>query len=729
MTTVDEEIGALSGADAEAVVVPAPVPTETDDWSGLARDDPRLYLNRELAELQFQFRVLFEAIDERNPLLERIRFLGLLTRNVDEFCMKRIGGLKQQMAGEVSELTADGRTPQEQWGLALQRLRELYALQDRWYHRLIDTLHAETDIRLVDVEALEVADAERLRAHFEAEILPTLTPLSFDPAHPFPFISNRSVSMAIRTSEDGADEWVFSRIKLPENQPRLVAIDPIIDAAGHTTTFVYLEDLIASNLDLLFPNVSVQDWSMFRVLRNAEVGRSADVAEGLIEMIEGVLRDRRFATVVTLEVASDMPRAVRELLTRELGMEDAEVFERTAPIDARHLQTIAALDRPKQQPAPFYPRPHPRLQTDQLDEPPRSIFAQIREGDILVHHPYHSFEKTVQRFIREAASDEDVLAIKAAIYRTSEDSQFVEHLIAAARNGKQVAVMVELKARFDEANNLRWVERLEEEGIHVAYGTIGLKTHSKTALVVREEPDGVQLYSHVGTGNYHAETAKGYVDLGLLTTDTAIGQDLTRLFHFFTGHAAQEDYRKLLVAPSTLRSGLTDRIRATAAAAAAGRSAAITAKMNALEDPAIIAELYDAAAAGVRIDLYVRDICRLRPGLEGVSESISVKSVVGHFLEHSRIVRFTVEDSSEYLIGSADWMTRNLDRRVEAVTPIDAPRLQRRLDAILDAYAADTRNSWEMLPDGGYRKQLAPEEHCDVQATFMRRAMAGREDV
>ena len=729
MTTTEVDIGAIADGEAATVVLPAPVDLEGAEMSSVARDDPRLYLNRELAELQFQFRVLFEAIDARNPLLERIRFLGLLTRNVDEFCMKRIGGLKQQMAGEVSELTADGRSPQEQWDLALGRLSELYALQDRWYHRLVETLHAETDIRLVDVAALDEADSERLRAHFEAEILPTLTPLSFDPAHPFPFISNRSVSMAIRTSEDGADEWVFSRIKLPENQPRLVAVDPVIDGADDSTTFVYLEDLIAANLDLLFPNVTILDWSMFRVLRNAEVGRSADVAEGLIEMIEGVLRDRRFATVVTLEVASDMPRAVRQLLTRELGMEDAEVFERTAPIDARHLQTIAALDRPEQQPAPFYPQPHPRLQTDQIDEPPASIFAQIREGDMLVHHPYHSFEKTVQRFIREAAADEDVLAIKAAIYRTSEDSQFVEHLISAARNGKQVAVMVELKARFDEANNLRWVERLEEEGIHVAYGTIGLKTHSKTALVVREEPGGVQLYSHVGTGNYHAETAKAYVDLGLLTTDPAIGQDLTRLFHFFTGHAAQEDYRKLLVAPSTLRSGLTDRIRAAAAAAAAGEPAAITAKMNALEDPAIIAELYDAAAAGVEIELYVRDICRLRPGLEGVSDSITVRSVVGHFLEHSRIVRFTVGDSVEYLIGSADWMTRNLDRRVEAVTPIDATHLQRRLDAILDTYAADTRNSWEMLHDGGYRKQLAPEEPVDVQARFMRRAMEGRDDV
>ena len=729
MTTADADISTIADAEAESVVLPAPVPVETDGMASVDRDAPALYLNRELAELQFQFRVLFEAIDERNPLLERIRFLALLTRNVDEFCMKRIGGLKQQMAGEVSELTADGRTPQEQWALALDRLQELYELQDRWYRRLLERLHAETDIRITDIAGVSPRDRERLRTHFEAEILPTLTPLSFDPAHPFPFISNRSVSMAIRTAEDGADEWVFSRVKLPENQPRLVAVDPIVDATATPTTFVYLEELIADNLDLLFPNVSVRDWSMFRVLRNAEVGRSADVAEGLIEMIEGVLRDRRFATVVTLEVAEDMPTAVRALLTRELGMEDAEVFERSAPIDARHLATVAALDRPAKQHAPFYPQPHPRLRTDQLEEPPASIFAKIREGDMLVHHPYHSFEKTVQRFIREAAVDDDVLAIKAAIYRTSEDSQFVEHLISAARNGKQVAVMVELKARFDEANNLRWVERLEEEGIHVAYGTIGLKTHSKTALVVREEPDGVQLYSHVGTGNYHAETAKAYVDLGLLTTDPAIGQDLTRLFHFFTGHAAQEDYRKLLVAPSTLRSGITDRIRAATAAAAAGEEVTITAKMNALEDPTIIAALYDAAAAGVQIDLFVRDICRLRPGLAGVSESITVRSVVGRFLEHSRIIRFGVGDELEYFIGSADWMTRNLDRRVEAVTPIDSPRLQARLDAILEAYAADTRNSWEMRHDGSYRKLLSPAEPFDVQAAFMRRAGRGRDDV
>jgi polyphosphate kinase len=745
---------------------PGPVP----DFDGTDVDfaEPKWYLNRELSELSFQKRVLHEAMDPRNPLLERTRFLGLFTKNIDEFCMKRIGGLKQQMAGEVSDLTPDGQTPEEQWRLALDTLEEMFRRQDACYRAVVRERLPEIGIEVVEHDSLSEREQKALRAHFEAEILPTLTPLTFDPAHPFPFISNLSLSLAVRTRGEG-EEPKFSRVKIPENQPRLLEVDAVVDdpgtytgeesGAGDVTTanpgatdrsrdgdavdrFVFLEDLIAANLDLLFPNVEVLDWSTFRVTRNAEVRRNEEVAEGLIEMIEGVLRDRRFATVVRLELSKDTPAAVRSLLMDQLDLTDREVFEREPPLNLRHLSRLVELDRPAHSLPSWTPQPHPRFDGVVDEETDRDVFDVIRDDDVLVHHPYHSFEKTVQTLLWEAARDDNVLAIKAAIYRTSRDSRVIESLIEAARNGKQVAVMVELKARFDEENNLRWVERLEEEGIHVAYGTIGLKTHTKTALVVRREDDGVQLYSHVGTGNYHAETAKGYVDLGLLTNDPDVGHDLTKLFNFFTGHSFHEEYRRLLVAPGTLRTGLLERIRAEADHARAGRGGRIIAKMNALEDPEIVAELYRAARAGVEIDLIVRDICRLRPGIDGITDTVTVTSVVGRFLEHSRIFYFEngVDSESgqsagqvdgtgdpEYFIGSADWMTRNLDRRVEAVAPVDDPEIREELEIVLDCYLADNRKAWEMRPDGSY-VQRAPSEGesaRSVHRLLAERASAG----
>jgi polyphosphate kinase len=693
--------------------------------------EPGWYLNRELSELSFQKRVLHEALDPRNPLLERVRFLGLLTKNLDEFCMKRIGGLKQQMAGEVSELTPDGRTPEQQWRLAHDTLGEMYDRQDACYRTVVDDLLPEAGVEVVRYDDLPAAERGDLRDHFESEILPTLTPLTFDPAHPFPFISNLSLSLAVRTRREG-EEPKFSRVKIPGNQPRLLHLENVADGddADDTDRFVYLEEVIAGNLDLLFPNVEVLGWSTFRVTRNAEVRRNEEVAEGLIEMIEGVLRDRRFATVVRLEVSADMPTETRELLTDQLGLDDREVFERTPPLNLRDVSRLTDLDRPAHSLPTWAPREHPAFADAGGDDADRDAFDVIRENDVLVHHPYHSFEKTVQTFLAEAATDDDVLAIKAAIYRTARDSQVIGSLIDAARNGKQVAVMVELKARFDEENNLRWVERLEEEGIHVAYGTIGLKTHSKTALAVRREDDGVRLYSHVGTGNYNAETATGYVDLGLFTADPDIGHDLTRLFNFFTGHSSHEEYRKLLVAPRTLRTGLVERIRAEADAARDGRDARIVAKMNALEDPGLVEELYRAASAGVDVDLVVRDICRLRPGVEGVTDSVTVRSVVGRFLEHSRLFYFENGGDPEYLVGSADWMTRNLDRRVEAVTPIEDPAVQSRLDDLFDRYLADNRRSWEMHADGSYTQRTPPSsaDTRDVQASLMRSAAAEAPD-
>ncbi|MFB6101984.1 MAG: polyphosphate kinase 1 [Haloplanus sp.] len=701
-----------------------PIPGTTDpDF-----DDPGWYLNRELSALSFQKRVLHEALDPRNPLLERVRFLALFTKNIDEFCMKRIGGLKQQIAGEVTDLPPDGRTPEDQWRLALDTLGTMFDRQDDCYRRLVSDHLPEVGIELVRHGELSTDEQTALRKHFESEILPTLTPLTFDPAHPFPFISNLSLSLAVRTRRDG-EEPKFSRVKIPENQPRLL---PLTDVAttgedGERDRFVFLEEVIANNLDLLFPNVEVLDWSTFRVTRNAEVRRNEEVAEGLIEMIEGVLRERRFATVVRLEVSADMPAEVRDLLREQLDLSEQEVFERDPPLNLRDISRLTDLDRPEHARSSWTPRTHPRFVGVESDDTDHTVFDVIREDDVLVHHPYHSFEKSVQTLLHEAARDDDVLAIKAAIYRTSRDSKVIESLIEAARNGKQVAVMVELKARFDEENNLRWVERLEEEGIHVAYGTIGLKTHSKTALVVRREDDGVQLYSHVGTGNYHAETAKGYVDLGLMTNDPDIGHDLTRLFNFFTGHSVHEEYRKLLVAPVTLRTGLVDLIRAEAAVARDGGDARIVAKVNALEDPGIVAELYRAAMAGVEIDLVVRDICRLRPGVDGVTDTVTVRSVVGRFLEHSRIYYFENDGDPDYFIGSADWMTRNLDRRVEAVTPIDDPEIRSTLDDILARYLSDNRRSWEMRPDGSYvqRTPASGEEARDVQAMLMHRAETG----
>jgi polyphosphate kinase len=671
--------------------------------------DPRYYLNRELSELAFQKRVLHEAIDARNPLLERVKFLGILTQNLDEFVMKRIGGLKQQLAADVTELSPDGMTPREQWEATLADCGDILAMQSALYRDVLRPEMAAAGIEILDHDDLTAEEQGALGEYFEESVLPTLTPLSFDPAHPFPHLSNLSLSLGVFTEQD--DERKFSRVKIPQNRPRLVALDDVTDTGDDgRDRYVPLERVVAANLDRLFPNVEVLDWATFRVTRNAEVRRNEAVAEDLIEMIESVLRERQFAAVVRLDVAEDMPPAMRDLLMEHLDVTEREVFDRPEPLDFRPWMDLADLDRPEHTVDPWTPQPHPRF-VDADPERPASLFEEIARGDVLVHHPYHSFEETVQRFLAAAAEDPDVLAIKAAIYRTAHDSEVVETLIEAARNGKQVAVMVELKARFDEKNNLRWARRLEEEGIHVAYGTIGLKTHTKTALVVREEEEeGVRLYSHVGTGNYHSETAKTYVDLGLLTADRNVGQDLVRVFNFFTGHSMHEEYRDLLVAPTNMRERFRELIEREAEHARSGESAGIVAKVNRLEDPDLVAALYRASMAGVDIDLVVRDICRLRPGLPGVSDTVDVYSVVGRFLEHSRVFRFENAGDPAFYLGSADWMTRNLDRRVEAVAPVEDETLQDELQAILDVMLADNRRRWEMNADGGYHQHRPGEE-------------------
>ena len=678
--------------------------------------DPEWYLNRELSELAFQRRVLHEATDDRNPPLERAKFLAIVTKNLDEFFMKRVGGLKQQMAADVTEETPDGMTPGEQRAAAFETAGPMFQRQDRCWRETVRPALADAGVEVVDYDALDADEQAALGEQFEETVLPTLTPLTFDPAHPFPFISNLSLSMAVLSRRPG-DEPTFSRVKIPENRPRFLAVGD--------GRFIPVEAVVAANLDLLFPDVEVLEHAMFRVTRNAEVRRNEEVAEDLIEAIEGVIRDRRFATVVRLEVAAEMSDRARDVLVEQLDLEPEEVVEREGLLDHQDLFELVALDRPDLKADAWTPQPHPRL-TDPDED--RSIFEEIRRGDLLVHHPYHSFEGTVQRFLSEAAHDPDVLAIKAAIYRTAEDSNVIEALIDAARNGKQVAVMVELKARFDEANNLRWVRRLEEEGIHVAYGTIGLKTHTKTSLVVREEGDTVRQYAHVGTGNYHSETAKTYEDLGVLTADPGVGHDLVKLFTFFTGHAMHDSYRKLLVAPENMRQRFRELIRQEADHARAGEEARIVAKMNRLEDPDVVRELYEASMAGVDVDLVVRDICRLRPGVDGLSETVTVRSIVGRFLEHSRVFYFRNGGEERFFIGSADWMSRNLDNRVEAVTPVEDADLRERLRAVLRLNLRDNRRAWEMHPDGSYT-QLRPdgEDAVDTHGLLMRDAREAAE--
>jgi len=689
------------------------------DTGGIDLSEPRYYLNRELSKLEFNDRVLNEVEDDRNPLLERVKFLSILTQNMDEFFMKRVGGLKQQIAAGVTDRTPDGRTPRGQWEAVMEKAAPMFERQAECYHEAIRPALSEVGIEILEYTDLDAGEQSELDSYFENSIFPTLTPLTFDPAHPFPHISNLSLSLAVLTRGDDESEPTFSRVKIPQNRPRLRQV-------GDGTRYVLLEEIIAANLDRLFPDVEILEYATFRVTRNAEVRRDEEIAEDLIEMVEEVLEERRFATVVRLEVEADTSDRIVDLLTTQLDVRERGVFEIPPPLDYREFEQLTDIDRPDLKAPDWTPQPHPRL-ASRRGEQPRDIFAEIRRDDILVHHPYHSFTDTVQRFIDEAARDPDVLAIKAAIYRTASESKIISSLIDAAENGKQVAVMVELKARFDEKDNLKWAKTLEKEGIHVAYGTIGNKTHTKTTLVVREEDDGVELYSHVGTGNYHSETAKHYEDLGLLTADPNIGQDLVKLFNYFTGHSLHEEYRELLIAPGNMRERFVDLIRREATHAREGREARIVAKVNRLEDPEIVEELYRASRAGVDIDLIVRDICRLRPGLEDVSDTISIISIVGRFLEHSRIFYFHDDGAERYYIGSADWMERNLDNRVEAVAPIHDPALRTRLREILEICLADNRDCWEMHPDGSYvqRRPDGDEPVSRAQQTFMRQAGDG----
>jgi polyphosphate kinase len=653
---------------------------------------PSLYLNRELTWLNFNFRVLHEAEDERTPLLERVKFLAIVASNIDEFFQKRIGGLKQQIGAGVLQPSVDGRTPREQLQECMRVVRLLEERQRALLPQLTDEL---TRADLAPLRYVELTDEERahLREEYRTNIFPLVTPQGTDPAHPFPFISNLSLNLLVTLRYPQDQETLLARVKVPWGGgiPRFLKLP-------NRNAFVRIESVMAHNLDLLFPGMEVEGFSLFRVTRNANTGRDEDRADDLLAMIESELRERRFAPVVRLEVSSTMAPHHRAMLAAELGLDEGDVIEVDGMLGLRDLMELVRLPAPELHDPPHYPADHPDLTVE------RNMFHILRDaGSILLHHPYQSYANSVERFLREASRDPKVRAIKMTLYRTSAESKAVEYLIDAARNGKQVAVVVELKARFDEEANIRWANRMEEVGIHVTYGVVGLKTHCKVILVVRQDYNGLRRYAHIGTGNYHAGTARLYTDLGLLTCDPAIGQDVTELFNYLTtGYKPRRNYQELLVSPKTCKPGLLRRIRREVEWRGRGEEGRIQIRANALEDPDVTRELYLASQAGVKIDLIIRDTCRLRPGVPGLSDNVRVVSIVGRFLEHGRVYYFRNGGEEEYFIGSADPMQRNLESRVEVLVPVREPALRKDLRMLLDTQLSDARAGWEMRPDGSY---------------------------
>ncbi|MEW6270670.1 MAG: polyphosphate kinase 1 [Thermodesulfobacteriota bacterium] len=688
-------------------------PKSKDRSAPVPEFPPELYLNRELTWLEFNWRVLHEAEDKRVPVLERMKFLAIVSSNLDEFFMKRIGGLKQQVAAGVREPTVDGRTPQQQIADCYRVVAALDARRQELFVELVQKLR-QHDIHLTHVHQLDAKDRALLREAYVKNVYPLVTPQAMDPAHPFPFVSNLSLNLLVSVRYPKDPQVSLARVKVPVGAgiPRLVRV-------GERNVFVTLEDVMADNLDLLFPGMEVVSAELFRVTRNANTERDEEDADDLVELIENELRDRKFAPIVRLEVGKGMSPMHRGMLAAELGLqEQGDVVERSGRLGLADMMDLATLDVPPLRDPKHHPIDNPELTRG------RNIFHVIRDaGSILLQHPYESFTSSVERFLAEASEDPKVRAIKMTLYRTSAESQVIEHLINAATNGKQVAVVVELKARFDEGANIQWANRLEEVGIHVTYGVVGLKTHCKVILVVRQDYNGLRRYSHIGTGNYHAGTARIYSDLGLFTSSDEIGQDLTELFNYLTtGYKPRRSYKKLLVAPTGVKQGLLERIQREVAHQAAGQHGHIQLKMNALEDVDITRALYLASQAGVKVDLIVRDTCRLRPGIAGISDNVRVISIVGRFLEHSRIFHFRNGGAPEYYIGSADAMKRNLESRVEVLTPVDDPRLQKELRAILDLHLDDQRNAWEMAADGTYKQRRKPGKDTGSHELLIQRA-------
>ncbi|WP_338090413.1 RNA degradosome polyphosphate kinase [Planosporangium thailandense] len=720
-------------------------PTAEPDIAAPAVDalpDDR-YLNRELSWLDFNARVLALAEDPRTPLLERAKFLAIFAGNLDEFYMVRVAGLKRRQQTGLAVRGTDGLFPREQLQRIAERATELVSRHARCFAGEVQPALAAANIRIVRWAELEPPERERMRAYFREHVFPVLTPLAVDPAHPFPYISGLSLNLAVVVRDPDGGPELFARVKVPNNVPRFVAVErePGISSreGGAPTVYLPVEDLIAAHLGQLFSGMQVVEHHLFRVTRNADFELDEDRDEDLLQALERELARRRFGPAVRLEVAASISDHVLDLLVRELDMDAHDVIRVPGLLDLSSLwQVYNDTDRPDLKDPPFVPATHPKFAEGEI---PRSVFNRLREGDILVHHPYHSFSTSVQRFIEQAAADPNVLAIKQTLYRTSGDSPIVDALISAAEAGKQVVVLVEVKARFDEQANIGWARMLERAGCHVVYGLVGLKTHCKTALVVRQEGNQIRRYCHIGTGNYHPKTARLYEDFGLLTADPEVGADLTDLFNVLTGYSRQTAYRRLLIAPHGVRSGIIERIEREIEHVRAGRPGLVQIKVNALVDEELIDALYRASRAGVDVDLVIRGICTLKPGVPGLSERIRVRSIVGRFLEHSRVFRFgdgavpargseaepadgaAAVPGGEFWIGSADLMHRNLDRRVEALVRVVDPAARAELDRVMRIAMDERTAAFELTADGTWHRRSASEGEplVDPQEALLRR--------
>ena len=673
------------------------------------------YLNRELSWLEFNARVLHEASDLRVPLLERLKFLAIFSRNLDEFFMVRVAGLRRQVESGNLHTPPDGLTAQEQLAAIRARVVVLLAERRRCLAEVLEAL-APHGVRIIGMEELTSDERRAIDDQFESQIFPVLTPLAVDPGHPFPNVSNLSLSLAVEVRDPDVGTTHFARVKVPKPLSRWVAVP------GRAHVFVPLEQVIGENLEALFPGMEVLGWYAFRVTRYSDLEfTNLEDPDDLLATIEERVFERRFGEVIRLEVQDDLPAHLRMLLLEELrhadfpaktSLNESDVEDAGHLLDLADLLELGQLDMPELRDPPFTPKVPAELR-----DPEASIFDMIRERDLLVHHPFDSFAATVERLLQSAAMDEHVLAIKLTLYRTSGDTAIVRALTEAAQAGKQVAVLIELRARFDEANNISWARTLEDYGVHVAYGSALLKTHTKVALIVRREPEGIRRYVHIGTGNYNSRTARMYTDVGLFTCSPSLGADVSDLFNSLTGISRQRIYRKLLVAPANMRDRFIELIDRESGHARAGRPGCIVAKMNALVDAEVIDALYRASQAGVEVDLIVRGICCLRPGIAGLSDRIRVTSIVGRFLEHSRIFHFGNAGADEYFIGSADWMPRNFLRRVEAVAPVEAPELQARLNSLLHTCLDDNQQAWELDAAGRWTQR---QPAGDVRATHQR---------
>ena len=711
------------------------MPKPKKNSASMNLSDPQYYINRELSWLEFNHRVLHEACDPRTPLLERLKFLAIFSSNLDEFFMVRVAALKQQVEATVNLLTPDGRTPQQQLDhIRLQLIPQLKKLNAE-FEDILQPLLVQQGIYILDYIELNQKQRSYLDNYFQEQVFPVLTPLAVDPSHPFPHISNLSLNLAVVVKNPDTEEEFFARVKVPQVLPRFLPLPPELRVQDNgkiaNWTGIPLEQAIAHNLESLFPGMNIQEYHPFRITRDADLELEEDEADDLLLAIEQELRKRRMGgNTVRLEIRSQTPQSVRSRLLEDLGLTESDIYEVDGLLALRDLMYFLALplpelkDSPRQSvvPSRLQRLREPNIDADVLEpEEGKDFFSVIREKDLLVHHPYQSFSGTVVRFITSAAHDPNVLAIKMTLYRTSGDSPIVNALIAAAENGKQVSVLVELKARFDEENNIYWARRLERVGVHVVYGLVGLKTHSKIVLVVRREKDRMRRYVHIGTGNYNQKTARLYTDLGLFSCREELGADLTDVFNFLTGYSRQKSYREIMVAPVNMRDRFLELIHREIENAHNGFSGRIVAKMNALVDPQIIFALYEASRAGVKIDLIIRGICCLRPGLPNLSDNIRVISIIGRFLEHSRIYYFYNNSQEEIYIGSADWMLRNLDRRVEVITPIKDQEIAKDLQEILGIMLADNRHAWDLQSDGSYI-QRCPGENCpeaNSQKTIM----------